>query len=114
MGGYVVELDRVKYYLEMWTDYMKHGNSSKLGFSNKSAGFSTGGINSFEDLTDDMDVQQVLIVDSVIDDLPKDLRESVYATHLGNKTNMTLMSIAYNYQSALSELATKLDKKHLG
>jgi len=113
MGGTVVEIERVKYYLELWTDYMKHGNSNKLGYSNKSVGFSTGGINSFEDLTDDMDVQQVLIVDSVIDDLPKDMRDSVYATHLGNKTNMTLMSIAYNYQSALAELATRLDRKHL-
>jgi hypothetical protein len=107
-----MELDRVKYYLEMWTDYMKH-TGNKLGYGNKSIGFSSGGINSFEDLTDDMDVQQVLIVDSVIDDLPKDLRESVYATHLGNKTNMTMMSIAYNYQSALAELATRLEKKHL-
>lgn len=112
MGGYVVDIERVKYHLEMWTDYMKHGNN-KLGFSNKSVGFSTGGAHSFEDLTDDMDVQQVLIVDSVIDDLPKDLRESVYATHLGNKTNMTLMAIAYNYQSALAELAIRLEKKHL-
>jgi hypothetical protein len=107
-----MEIERVKYYLEMWTDYMKHGNN-KLGFSNKSVGFSTGGAHSFEDLTEDMDVQQVLIVDSVIDDLPKDLRESVYATHLGNKTNMTLMAIAYNYQSALAELSTRLEKKHL-
>jgi hypothetical protein len=92
---------------------MKHGNSSKLGFSNKSVGFSTGGASSFEDLTEDMDVQQVLIVDRVIDDLPKELKESVYATHLGNKTNMTMMSIAYNYQLAVVELTTKLEKKNL-
>ncbi len=108
-----MDIDRVKYYLELWTDYMKHGNSSKLGFSNKSVGFSTGGASSFEDLTEDMDVQQVLIVDRVIDDLPKDMKESVYATHLGNKTNMTMMSIAYNYQLAVAELATKLEKKNL-
>ncbi len=108
-----MEIERVKYYLEMWTDYMKHGNSSKLGFSNKSVGFSTGGVNSFEDLTEDMDVQQVLVVDRVIDDLPKEMKDSVYATHLGNKTNMTMMSIAYNYQLAVAELATKLEKKHL-
>jgi hypothetical protein len=108
-----VDIERVKYYLELWTDYMKHGNSSKLGFSNKSVGFSTGGASSFEDLTEDMDVQQVLIVDRVIDDLPKELKESVYATHLGNKTNMTMMSIAYNYQLAVVELTTKLEKKNL-
>lgn len=108
-----MEIDRVRYYLELWTDYMKHGNSSKLGFSNKSVGFSTGGASSFEDLTEDMDVQQVLIVDRVIDDLPKDMRDSVYATHLGNKTNMTMMAIAYNYQLAVAELATKLEKKNL-
>lgn len=113
MGGAVVDIEKVKYYLSLWTDYMKHGNNSKLGFSNKSVGFSSGGINSFEDLTDDMDVQQVLIVDSVIDDLPKDLRESVYSTHLGNKSNMTMMRIAYNYQTALGELATRLEKKNL-
>lgn len=113
MGGIIVEIERVKYYLEMWTDYMKHGNSSKLGFSNKSVGFSTGGANSFEDLTEDMDVQQVLVVDSVIDDLPKEMKDSVYATHLGNKTNMTMMRMAYNYQLAVAELATRLEKKHL-
>ncbi len=113
MGGDVVDIERVKYYLEMWTDYMKHGNSSKLGFSNKSVGFSTGGAHSFDDLTEDMDVQQVLIVDSVIDDLPKEMKDSVYANHLGNKTNMTMMSIAYNYQLAVAELATKLEKKNL-
>lgn len=108
-----MDIERVKYYLELWTDYMKHGNSSKLGFSNKSVGFSTGGASSFEDLTEDMDVQQVLIVDRVIDDLPKNMKDSVYATHLGNKTNMTMMSIAYNYQLAVAELATKLEKKNL-
>jgi hypothetical protein len=113
MGEFVMDIQRVQYYLSLWTDYMKHGNSNKLGYSNKSVGFSTGGVNSFEDLTDDMDVQQVLIVDSVIDDLPKEMRESVYATHLGNKTNMTMMSIAYNYQLAVAELATRLEKKHL-
>ena len=112
MGGTVVEIDRVKYYLELWTDYMKH-SGNRLGYNNKSTGFSSGGINSFEDLTDDMDTQQMLTVDSVIDDLPSELRDSVYATHLSNKTNMTLMRIAYNYQLALSELSVKLEKKHL-
>lgn len=107
-----MEIDRVKYYLALWTDYMKH-NGNRLGFSNKSTGFSSSGANSFEDLTDDMDTQQMLTVDSVIDDLPDELRDSVYATHLGNKTNMTAMRIAYNYQLALTDLSVRLEKKHL-
>jgi hypothetical protein len=114
MGGIVVEIEQVKYYLDIWTDYMKHGGRVVTGYPSKSAGFYTGGSHSTEDLTDEMDIKHQLATNAAVNDLPKDLKDSVYATHgLGNRSNMTLMSIAYNYQLALAELATRLEKKHL-
>lgn len=108
-----MEIDKVKYYLELWTDYMKHGGKGNLGYPTKSVGFYTGGSHSTDDLADEMDIQHQIATNAAINDLPDDLKDSVYATHLGNRINMTMMAISYNYQLALAELATRLEKKNL-
>ena len=113
MGGDVVEIEKVKYYLELWTEYMKHGGKGNLGYPKKSIGFYTGGSHSTDDLTDEMDIQHQIATNAAVNSLPDDLKDSVYAMHLGDKANMTAMAIAYNYQLALAQLAKLLEKKHL-
>lgn len=104
---------KVIYYLDIWRDYMKGNTASHLGYPSKAAGFMSGGVSSFDDISDEIDIQAAKTVDKVIDDLPKLEKESIYATYLGNKTNLTTISLALNYKLALQTLSVKLPLKNL-
>lgn len=103
---------KVLYYLDIWRDYMK-GNTTKLGYPSKAAGFMSSGVTSFDDMHDEIDINSARTVDQVIDDLPKPQRDAIYSMYLGQKVNMTDMQIGMNYDFALNNLQIKLTEKHL-
>jgi hypothetical protein len=103
---------KVLYYLDIWRDYMK-GNTTKLGYPSKAAGFMSSGVTSFDDMHDEIDINSARTVDQVIDDLPKPQKDAIYSMYLGQKVNMTDMQIGMNYDFALNNLQLKLTEKHL-
>jgi hypothetical protein len=103
---------KVLYYLDIWRDYMK-GNTTKLGYPSKAAGFLSSGVTSFDDMHDEIDINSARTVDQVIDDLPKLQKDSIYFVYLGQKNKMTDMQLEINYDLALQTLQTKLTDKNL-
>jgi hypothetical protein len=103
---------KVIYYLDIWQAYMK-GNTTKLGYPSKAAGFMSSGVTSFDDMHDEIDINSARTVDQVIDDLPKPQKDAIYSMYLGQKVNMTNMQIGMNYDFALNNLQLKLTEKHL-
>jgi len=103
---------KVLYYLDIWRDYMK-GNTTKLGYPSKAAGFLSSGVTSFDDMHDEIDINSARTVDQVIDDLPKLQRDAIYFVYLGQKNKMTDMQLEINYDLALQTLQTKLTDKNL-
>ena len=73
--------------LDDWSRWMKSDNH-RLGFPNKSSYFSTGGESTsevFQDMLEASDLQNVKIIDSIIDDLPQNLKQSIHYRFLGGK-----------------------------
>jgi hypothetical protein len=107
-----MDAGKVLYYLDIWQAYMK-GNTTKLGYPSKAAGFMSSGVTSFDDMHDEIDINSARTVDQVIDDLPKPQKDAIYSMYLGQKVNMTDMQIGMNYDFALNNLQLKLTEKHL-
>jgi hypothetical protein len=107
-----MDAGKVLYYLDIWRDYMK-GNTTKLGYPSKAAGFMSSGVTSFDDMHDEIDINSARTVDQVIDDLPKPQKDAIYSMYLGQKVNMTDMQIGMNFDFALNNLQLKLTEKHL-
>jgi hypothetical protein len=103
---------KVLYYLDIWRDYMK-GNTIKLGYPSKAAGFMSSGVTSFDDMHDEIDINSARTVDQVIDDLPKLQKDSIYFVYLGQKSKMTDMQLQINYDLALENLQIKFTDKNL-
>jgi hypothetical protein len=89
------------------------GNTTKLGYPSKAAGFMSSGVTSFDDMHDEIDINSARTVDQVIDDLPKPQKDAIYSMYLGQKVNMTDMQIGMNFDFALNNLQLKLTEKHL-
>ena len=107
-----MDKSKVIYYLDIWQSYMK-GNTTKLGYPSKAAGFMSSGVTSFDDMHDEIDINSARTVDQVIDDLPKPQKDAIYSMYLGQKVNMTDMQIGMNFDFALNNLQLKLTEKHL-
>jgi hypothetical protein len=107
-----MDAGKVLYYLDIWQSYMK-GNTSKLGYPSKAAGFLSSGVTSFDDMHDEIDINSARTVDQVIDDLPKLQKDSIYFVYLGQKVKMTDTQLELNYDLALDNLQVKLTEKHL-
>ena len=107
-----MDAGRVIYYLDVWHDYMK-GNTTKLGYPSKAAGFMSSGISSFDDMSDEIDINSARIVDQVIDDLPMLQKDAIYYIYLGQKVKMTDTQLEINYDLALDALRVKLTEKNL-
>jgi hypothetical protein len=107
-----MEAGRVTYYLDLWRDYMKSHNSG-LGYKTRSTGFMTGGLNSFEDLGEQVDNDAARTVDKVIDDLPMMQKNALYVVYLSQKATMDTRVLEYYYDSALMMLQRKLKEKNL-
>ena len=107
-----MDAGRVIYYLDVWRDYMK-GNTTKLGYPSKAAGFMSSGISSFDDMSDEIDINAARTVDQVIDDLPMLQKDAIYYVYLGQKVKMTDTQLEINYDLALDALRVKLTEKNL-
>jgi hypothetical protein len=107
-----MDAGRVIYYLDIWRGYMK-GNTTKLGYPSKAAGFMSSGVTSFDDMHDEIDINSARTVDQVIDDLPKFQKDAIYFVYLGQKTHMNDTELELYYDLALDNLQIKLTEKHL-
>ena len=110
-----MDMGRVEYYLDLWKEYMEANDSYRLGYKTKSSGFNTGGINSFEDMSEELDYNAAKTVDAVIDDLPESYKRAIYIMYL-NTPKITTSEL--NSADALSEagkvlLSIRLPKKNL-
>jgi hypothetical protein len=104
---------KVLYYLDLWREYMKFGGNSKLGYPNKSAGFLSGGIHSFDDWGNENDFASARIVHMVINELPALPREAIEFAYLGHKSKLSDEELKLHYDSAIERLRTKLYERHL-
>jgi len=85
-----MRIARLMNILEDWAMWMKK-DSHRLGYPNKTTYFSTGGESTaevFEDMVSKSDMENVKIVDSIIDDLPKQQKQAINYRFLGGKKPM--------------------------
>jgi len=94
-----MHIDRLKQILDDWALWM-HTPSHKLGYPSKSLGMISGGESTseaFEDMVSSMDMSNVRIIDVIINNLPKDQKDAVYARYL-----KTVKYDDYEYQLGLA------------
>ena len=92
--------------LEDWSRWMKQDKHG-LGYPSKSSYFSTGGESTaevFEDMLETSDLQNIKIIDSIIDDLPKNLKQSINHRFLGGKKPIL-------YEKYLNQAMEKIHSK---
>lgn len=85
-----MRIARLMNILEDWARWMKK-DSHRLGYPNKTTYFSSGGESTsevFEDMVSESDMDNVKIVDSIIDDLPKQQKQAINYRFLGGKKPM--------------------------
>ena len=85
-----MRIARLMNILEDWAMWMKK-DSHRLGYPNKTTYFSTGGESTaevFEDMVSKSDMENVKIVDSIIDDLPKQQKQAINYRFLGGIDNL--------------------------
>lgn len=86
-------------------------DSHRLGYPRKSSYFSSGGESTsevFEDMVSKSDMDNVRIVDSIIDDLPKQQKQSINYRFLGGKKPMYYER---NLELAIDNLLTIAGRK---
>ena len=108
-----MDSDKVKYYLDIWKEYMQPMDSGKLGYPKKSSGFMSGGIHSCEDWEESIEKPIGKIVETVINDLPFLQKESIYIVYLGHKSMIDIKVLENYYDSALVMLQKRLTEKNL-
>jgi len=81
-----MRINRLISLLEDWSRWMKN-DSHKLGYPDKVNYMSTGGYsaNVFDDMCDKADNDNVQTLDAIIDSLPKDQKQAIYARFLKEK-----------------------------
>lgn len=81
-----MRISRLNDIIHDWVRWHKVDNH-KLGYPSKVSYLSTGGYsaNVFDDMVNAADTQNVKTLDAIIDSLPKDQRQAIYARYLGEK-----------------------------
>jgi len=81
-----MRIDRLMVLLEDWSKWMKH-DSHKLGYPSKSLGITSGGESSeaFDDMVLEADSKNTKTINAIINSLPREQREAIYARWLGSK-----------------------------
>lgn len=81
-----MKIQRLIVLLEDWSGWMKH-DSHKLGYPSKSLGIASGGESSeaFDDMVGEADSKNIKTMNAIINSLPREQREAVYARWLGSK-----------------------------
>jgi len=82
-----MRIERLMVLLEDWSLWMKH-DSHKLGYPSKSLGVSGGHDSShdaFEFMVDESDKKNIITINAIINSLPQEQREAVYARWLKSK-----------------------------
>lgn len=82
-----MEIKRCMEILDDWAKWMKV-DSHKLYYPSKSSFFSSGGESSneiFDQMLEDMDVKNAMTMDAIIDSLPKNQKQAIYARYLREK-----------------------------
>tara|TARA_R110002020_G_scaffold219343_2_gene427221 strand:- start:191 stop:514 length:324 start_codon:yes stop_codon:yes gene_type:complete len=84
-----MRIDRLMVLLEDWSKWMKH-DSHKLGYPSKSLGITSGGESSeaFDDMVLEADSKNTKTINAIINSLPREQREAIYARWLGSKKPM--------------------------
>lgn len=106
------DMERVKYYLELWKEFMRRGQID-VGFRKKSSIFATGGINRFEDLANEADISAARAMDAIISDLPLHQQAAVYHFNLDAVFRFTRLNIDEVYADALVAIEIGIRKKCL-
>jgi len=81
-----MRINRLMVLLEDWSKWMKH-DGHKLGYPSKSLGIVSGGESSeaFNDMVEEADNRNTKTINAIINSLPKEQREAIYARWLGSK-----------------------------
>ena len=81
-----MRISRLNDIIYDWVRWHKVDNN-KLGYPSKVSYLSTGGYsaNVFDDMVNAADTQNVKTLDAIIDSLPKDQRQAIYARYLNEK-----------------------------
>jgi hypothetical protein len=92
---------RLKYYLEVWKEWMLSERYGR-GYPSKAAGFSSSGIGGFDDLSEQVEKADALAVDAVIEGLHPAQRVAIHHFHLS--AVYKIRDIERQYESALDNL----------
>lgn len=103
---------RVKYYLEIWREWMLH-DEHKLGFPKKSLCMVAGGLSDFEDLADEVDHTNALAMDAIISGLSMSQQIAINHFHLAAVWKSSRQLLEEVYQDALISIERGLNLKGL-
>ena len=93
------ELPRLERLFYLWADWMSHGGTIARGFPKQSLGFIGSGKNSSDDFADSAESQTARIMDTIINDLPKEERAAINFRYLGSRYMYD--SEGFNYSDTL-------------
>lgn len=84
-----MRIKRLMVLLEDWSIWMKHDNH-RLGYPRKSLGIASGGESSeaFDDMVGEADSKNIKTINAIINSLPREQREAIYARWLKSKKPM--------------------------
>lgn len=103
--------DRVDWHLWNWAIHMRRGTSNHLKHRNAaSSGIGRSGSEDFDQMVDSADKRCAEATGTAIDDLPKNDRCAVYATHLEQPCDLPPVAVAIYYRAACIEIGRKLDR----
>ena len=104
--------ERLKYYLEIWKDYMRR-DAIDVGFRRKCSLFASGAMTSFEDLASDADQSAAETMDAIINGLEPHHQAAVYHCNLNAIFRFPRMDIQTVYADALILIEIGIRKKGL-
>lgn len=84
-----MRIERLMVLLEDWSTWMKH-DTHRLGYPSKSLGIASGGESSeaFDDMVGEADSKNTKTINAIINSLPREQREAIYARWLKSKKPM--------------------------
>lgn len=103
---------RVKEALDVWSHWIRRDDAN-LGYPDHSAGFTYGNLNSFEDMTYELDNTVANAVDAIIDGLSLSQKLAVYHFHLSAVWRSNRTRIEDDYADALMIIELGLRKRGL-
>lgn len=104
--------DRLKYYLQIWKDYM-HRDAIDVGFRRKSSLFASNSMNSFEDLANEADQSAAEAMDAIISGLDLHHQAAIYHFNLAAVFRFPQLDLEEVYADALIRIEIGIRKKGL-